>query len=489
MMEPEAQRIPWIIKHRPKSVDEVIDQEEAKSQLLTWIESWLKGKVPDKRAVLLYGPPGVGKTSLVEAVAHDYKLEILELNASDYRRAEDIRRTVGVAAFRRPLTGRLMIILMDEVDGISAKGDAGGLQELLRIIPNSLNPIVLTANDPWKDQLRPLRDYVIMIEFKPLSTGNVVALLQRICDREHIACDREALRYIADKNMGDVRACVNDLEAVAEGYGKVTMDLVRALVRGRDKSIDLWRTLNDVFYAQEGWRAKRAVTNSEEDYETVMAWLNDNIPLKYADAEDAFRAWDALARASQFLARAKTGNWDFLSYVFDLMGPGVAMAKRNEQSPQRNRYQYPSRITLMAKVKDLRAVRDSLASKLASHLHVSTGTVKEEVLPYMFIMFREGDLDRAASMAVGYELTESELQYLAGPRAKDVMRAAEKVRESIRKAEQRQATAASKQPPKEEAESKRRGQLTLDFFGVQGGGAPEGEGSRAKRSRRTRKAS
>jgi len=89
-------RLPWVIKYRPKHVDEVVDQEEAKSQLLTWIESWLAGKVPSKRAALLYGPPGVGKTSLVEAIVRDYKLELLELNASDYRRAgghkEDRRR-------------------------------------------------------------------------------------------------------------------------------------------------------------------------------------------------------------------------------------------------------------------------------------------------------------------------------------------------------------------------------------------------------------
>ncbi|ADL19331.1 Replication factor C large subunit [Acidilobus saccharovorans 345-15] len=480
------QRIPWIIKYRPKSVNDVVDQEEAKSQFLTWLEAWLKGRPPEKRAALLYGPPGVGKTSLVEAAAHDYKLEVLELNASDYRRAEDIRRTVGVAAFRRPLTGRLMIILMDEVDGISAKGDAGGLDELLRIIPNAQNPIVLTANDPWKDQLRPLREVTLMIEFKNLSTGNVVSLLQNICDREHIECDREALRYIADKNAGDVRACVNDLEAVAEGYGKVTMELARALVRGRDKSIDLWRTLNDVFYAKAGWMAKKAVTNSEEDYETIMAWLNDNIQNKYGDPEDAFRAWDALSRASLFLSRAKAGNWDFLSYVFDLMGPGVAMARQVEQSPLRNRYQYPSRITLMAKLKDIRSVRDSIAERLASRLHISTSTFKEDVLPYLFIIFRQGDLNMAGGLVVGYGLTESEVQYLAGPRSRDVLKSADAVREALRKgSEVKAAEGKGPQGQPRQAERGSKGQLTLDMFGL-GSSSPRPSDDKGKRGR-TRK--
>ncbi|MGC9210022.1 MAG: replication factor C large subunit [Acidilobus sp.] len=487
-MSQEVKALPWIIKYRPKHVEEVVDQEEAKSQFLTWIESWVRGKVPEKRAVLLYGPPGVGKTSLVEAVVRDYNLELLELNASDYRRAEDIRKTVGVAAYRRPLFGKLTLILLDEVDGMSAKGDAGGLEELLRIIPTTQNPIVLTANDPWGDALRPLRDQVLMIQFKELPLNAVVGLLQNICNKEGIECDREALRYIAEKNMGDVRACVNDLEAVAEGYGKVTMELARALVRGRDKSIDLWRTLNGVFYAKEGWQAKRAITNSEEDYETVMAWLNDNIPNKYGDPEDAYRAWDALSRASLFLSRSKAGNWDLLSYVFDLMGPGVAIARKSGEL-LKNRYSYPARITLMAKLRDVRQLRDSVASKIAPRLGVSQSLFKSDVLPYLFIMFRQGDIERAAGMVVSYDLSEQEVQYLAGPRAKDIMKAAERIRQELRKGGGGRKAKEEPKPVAEQPRQERKGQLTLDMFGLPASGTPSASEKEKRGTRRTRRAS
>ncbi|MDP8003039.1 MAG: replication factor C large subunit, partial [Caldisphaera sp.] len=57
------EKIPWVIKYRPKKVDDIINQEEAKSQVLTWIHSWLEEKIPAKKALLFYGPPGVGKTS------------------------------------------------------------------------------------------------------------------------------------------------------------------------------------------------------------------------------------------------------------------------------------------------------------------------------------------------------------------------------------------------------------------------------------------
>jgi replication factor C large subunit len=443
-----SKKVPWVIKYRPKTIDEVEDQEEAKRVLIPWIKEWAEGKPPAKRAALLYGPPGVGKTSLVEAIAKEFKFEYLELNASDYRRAEDIRKTVGVAATKRPLWGRGIIILLDEIDGISAKEDAGGLSELLKIIPNARNPIIMTANDPWKDQLKPLRDIALMVEFKPLGLRSMINVLERICKAEKIYCEKDALRYIVEKSEGDLRAAINDLEAVAEGYGRVTMDLVRALVKGREKSIDLWKTLNGVFYAKYAWSAKRAVTNSEEDYETLMAWINDNIPRKYQDPEDLFRAFDALSRASVFLSRAKYGgDWALLSYVFDLMGPGVAFARKGEYA--KGRYAYPERIKLMGQLKSKREMREKIAESFSRRLLMSKREFKNEVLPYLFIIFRETPSPiPAARIALGYRLTKEEIEFLAGPRAKEVLMAIEKIRR------------AGRAPPEETKEEKPKAKKT-----------------------------
>ncbi len=425
-------KVPWIIKYRPKTVEDVEDQNEAKEILIPWIKQWAEGKLPAKRAALLYGPPGVGKTSLVEALAREYKFELLELNASDYRRAEDIRKTVGVAASKRPLWGRGIIILLDEIDGISAKEDAGGLSELLRIIPSSRNPIIMTANDPWKDQLKPLRELVLMVGFKQLGLRNMINVLERICKIERLYCEKEALRYIVEKSEGDLRAAINDLEAVAEGYGRVTMDLVRALVRGREKSIDLWRTLNGVFYAKYAWSAKRAVTNSEEDYETLIAWINDNIPRKYQEPSDLFRAFDALSRATLFLNRAKYGgDWSLLSYVFDLMGPGVAFARKGEYA--KGRYSYPEKIKLMGQLRARREMRERIAENFAKRLLMGKNSFKNEVLPFLFIIFRESSSPvHAARIALGYGLNREEIEFLAGSKAKEILMAIEKIKKTGR---------------------------------------------------------
>lgn len=478
-------RLPWIIKYRPKRVEEVVNQEEAKRILGAWFEAWASGKPPSKRAALLYGPPGVGKTSLIEAYAHEYGYELLELNASDHRSAAAIRRTVGVAAFRKPLFGRGIIILLDEIDGIAPREDAGGLQELLRIIPETRNPIVMTANDPWKDQLRPLREASLLVPFKQLGLTHIVAVLQRICDAEHLMCEREALRYIAQLSQGDLRAAINDLEAIAEGYGKVTLALAREILRSRDKKIDVWRTLNQIFYAKAAWMAKKAVTSSELDYETLIAWLNDNLPRKYGDPGDAYRGFDALSRATVFLARAKYGSsWSLLSYVFDLIGPGVAMARR-EGEVLKARYSYPERIKLMAQLRSIRQTRDALAEKIAPRIGVSKKRFNSEILPLLQLIFREGSPVHAARLSLGYGLTREMVELLAGKRAKEILELAEKIKRTrqaehhtgtahteSRKAEAGEAEKPSKGEEKEggkrrrrkrKSEGERKG-TTLDMF-------------------------
>ncbi|MEM1860557.1 MAG: AAA family ATPase, partial [Metallosphaera sp.] len=76
--------VPWVVKYRPKTLDDVENQEDVKEELRAWIDSWLKGS-PSSTAVMLYGPPGTGKTSMAIALANTYKLELVETNASDTR--------------------------------------------------------------------------------------------------------------------------------------------------------------------------------------------------------------------------------------------------------------------------------------------------------------------------------------------------------------------------------------------------------------------
>ena len=409
-----SQRIPWVIKYRPKRIADVANQDQAKEKFIPWLRQWLQGRPPEKKAALFYGPAGVGKTSLVEAAAHEYGLELIEMNASDFRRKEDIERIAKVAATQTSLFGRRKIILLDEVDGISGTADRGGLDAILELIKITKHPIVMTANDPWDQRLRPLREASLMIPFNRLSERYVVQVLKRICAAEHIECEDAALKYIAQRCEGDLRSAINDLQAIAEGYGKVTSDVVRNLIVSRDRQYTPWEMLRNLFMSKYAWQAKRAVTHTDLDYETILQWINENIPNQYTDLEDVWRAFESLARADIYLGRIKrTLSWDLLSYVFDLAGPGVALARKKSKF-RWAKYSFPQKIMLLAKTKEMREVREALADAIAKRIHTSRATVKREVLPYLMIIFRERP-DYAARIAIGYNLTDNMVKYLAGP--------------------------------------------------------------------------
>ncbi len=414
-------RLPWIMKYRPRRIDDVVNQDQAKKKLVPWILEWLESGPPAVRAALLYGPAGVGKTSLVESIAREYNLELVEMNASDFRRRSDIESRLAPLIRRRPLFKRGILILLDEVDGMAGKEDWGGVEAILELIPKTRNPIVMTANDPWKDRLRPLRNAVMMVEFRPLTPRNIIIVLKKICAAERLHCEDDALKFIAERADGDLRAAINDLESIGTVYGRVTYDLVRELLAMRAKTIDLFKTLNRIFYAKYAWAARNAVTSSEEDYERLMAWLNDNVPRKYDNIEDIYRAFEALSRADIMLSRAKfRGHWTLLSYVFDYLGAGIAFARRHQHA--RARYQYPEKIKLMGASKARRERRDNLARHIAKVTHSSRRMVLQDDLPFLSVIFRYAEDPRIpARLALGMELNREMVDYLAGSKAKKII--------------------------------------------------------------------
>ena len=81
----------WTEKYRPKSLDGVIGNPGPVKQLRDWAASWDRG-TPVKRAVVLMGSPGIGKTTSAEALAREMGWDIVEMNASDQRTGAEIER-------------------------------------------------------------------------------------------------------------------------------------------------------------------------------------------------------------------------------------------------------------------------------------------------------------------------------------------------------------------------------------------------------------
>ena len=115
-------------KYKPKSLNDIVGQDNAISKL--------KKAVKEKKAILVYGVSGIGKSSSVHALAKELNYEILEINASDYRNKEQINEKVGSSARQASLFSKGKIILIDEIDGLNSK-DRGAITEIVSILNES----------------------------------------------------------------------------------------------------------------------------------------------------------------------------------------------------------------------------------------------------------------------------------------------------------------------------------------------------------------
>ena len=92
----------FLEKYKPSNLSEYVGQKEAVSTFLKWIEKWKKGS----KALLFHGSSGTGKTSLIHAYAQEKNLDLIEVNASDYRSAKQLQEVVGKSMFQQSLIKR-----------------------------------------------------------------------------------------------------------------------------------------------------------------------------------------------------------------------------------------------------------------------------------------------------------------------------------------------------------------------------------------------
>jgi replication factor C large subunit len=434
--------LPWVEKYRPRSLADIVGNGPAVATLKKWAQSWEDG-IPAKRAAVLSGKPGVGKTSAALALAADLGWGVIELNASDSRNEEAIRRIAGSGAlnetfrddgaFIRASAGGRKLIVMDEADNIFGREDRGGVPAMLDTVRRTKQPIVLIVNDYYALTRRAstLKSMALEIKFQALRSNQVETVLRTIAGHEGVDVHASVVHAIAESAGGDLRAAVNDLEAVSAGRRAVPASAA-AGVGGRDDRQSAYGMVGEVLHTSDVSKARQALFDLDESPDFALLWIEENVPLEYRHAADLERAFYYIARTDVMLGRAQRrqlyGLW---RYTTDLMGPGVALAK-SERLHGYTRYNFPMWLLRMGRSKAVRRQRTETWGKLGAYLHTSRREVGLSIMPYLPRLM-EADFDLAVHVAAGADLDAEDLAEVLGRDAdsREVKAISERARELL----------------------------------------------------------
>ena len=261
----------WFEKYRPKCLDDLIISNTKKEQIREWFQSFKNG-TSDEYAILLIGPPGLGKTTLAHIILKEFNYHVKEFNASDIRSkalidenlSGLINRPNNCFVARRlnykggtdiPVNG----IIMDEVDGMF-KGDRGGMDALMTYItPSSAKPhsrkvpIICICNigNVKKDTINSLKKECFTIEFTLAENSALIKVFDRITMEEQMDVEEEAKLSIIEYAQGDFRRLVNILEFINLMHGKIFvtqehLDLCYDILCRKDQDLYITDSIRDL---------------------------------------------------------------------------------------------------------------------------------------------------------------------------------------------------------------------------------------------------
>jgi replication factor C subunit 1 len=226
----------WTVKYAPTSMSQIVGNKAPVEKLSRWLRMFpanLKKRFlhggPDgsgtHRAVMIHGPPGIGKTTAAHLVAKLEGYDVVETNASDTRSKKMVEEGLRGVLNTRSLLGyfagdgkdvneskRKLVLILDEVDGMSA-GDRGGVGALAAICKKSSIPIILICNERRLPKMKPFDNAVFELPFRRPTTDQIRSRMMTIAFREKMKMPPNVLNALIEGTGADIRQIVNMISA------------------------------------------------------------------------------------------------------------------------------------------------------------------------------------------------------------------------------------------------------------------------------------
>ncbi len=361
-------------RFRPLKIEEIIGNEQARLEIVKWLKGWKIGSKP----LMLTGPPGVGKSTLVYAVARKFGYTVIEYNASDTRTRDKLRSSVGPLLQNASVFSgqEKLLVFLDEIDGLSGRSDYAGMDFILDFIENSTLPLALAANVEEDPKLKKIEQKSKVIRFKPVTEDVLFIYLRHIAEKEEIDAPSQILKEIAERSRGDVRYALNLLQTLV-GWRSPTEEKDRQFLKDSDA---LYEILNapSMEKAIQGLRQLDAQPRDKVRYffDTVAAAKNLSI-------EEKAEALDKIAKADLLLGEiTQKQSWRLLRYVDRFLADSV-LSKNLKFSDS----SIPWNLKLSI-WNDGRVIK-GMGEQLSEKFHVSKSTLASFYLPYIARYFKD----------------------------------------------------------------------------------------------------
>ena len=425
-----AQASDWTERHRPRSEQLLEGNEVQRKKIRAWLDEWQNG-APKKKAVLLIGPPGVGKTTVARAIAEDTGWNVIELNASDARNAAAIRKAATSGATHRSLfhdptaPPSRTLILLDEVDhlsgglrqvsqerieramegddekpGSSLRGDSGGKAELLRLLEQTKQPVMLACNEEmglWgrNSSWRTTRDrfgrHLLKINFVRASDEALRRIARRVLREENVAFEDSAIDALASTNHGDLRALVRDLQVMATGLDgeTLTADMVRAHAQAsqRDVTVEIFPGLDRLYRERTSAEASQLIRTIDKDASDFLNWVQWNNASLFTHAPSVRRGTSTLLQADRAMMGRFLNTAHRSTYWTQHLTALAASTANDVPLEGRIFPSYPHYLRRSSP-----AGRGSIVEKLAELCGTNKAITREEFLHPLFMITQDDSL-------------------------------------------------------------------------------------------------
>ncbi|KAF2792769.1 DNA replication factor C, large subunit [Melanomma pulvis-pyrius CBS 109.77] len=285
----------WTTKYAPTSLNQICGNKATVERLQRWLQRFPKNlKTNFKlagadgsgvfRAVIIHGPPGIGKTTAAHLVAKLEGYDVVEQNASDTRSKKLVEQGLKGVLNTTSLNGyfagdgkaveqskKKLVLIMDEVDGMSA-GDRGGVGALAAVCRKSEIPMILICNDRKLPKMKPFDHVTFELPFRRPTVDQIRSRIMTIAFREGLKMPGPVVNALIEGSHADIRQVVNMISTAKLDQEAMDFSKGKEMSKNWEKHVIL-----------KPWDIVQKILGGGMFASSSKATLNDKIELYFND--------------------------------------------------------------------------------------------------------------------------------------------------------------------------------------------------------------